>query len=39
MTRQLLQVYLNSILKPLKLHAKLLEFLEEKDKERMKVLE
>ena len=39
MTRQLLRVYLNSILKPLKLHTKLLEFLEEKDKERMKVLE
>ena len=39
MTRKRLQVYLNSILKPLKLHTKLLEFLEEKDKERMKVLE
>ena len=39
MARQLLRVYLNSILKPLKLHTKLLEFLEEKDKEEMKVLE
>ena len=39
MARKLLQVYLNSILKPLKLHTKLLKFLEEKDKERMKVLE
>ena len=39
MARQLLQVYLNSILKSLKLHTKLLEFLEEKDKERIKVLE
>ena len=39
MSRKILQVYVNSILKPLKLHTKLLEFLEEKNKERMKVLE
>ena len=39
MARQLLKVYLNLILKSLKLHAKLPEFLEEEDKERMKVLE